>query len=75
MPIHKSTTNSTIPNPNAKDFKGDLSLSLELVLVVGIVLIGGIAMIFMVHKAEGYRERKRKGKLPEKMNSSGDLEV
>ncbi|KAF7853875.1 hypothetical protein EAF04_010542 [Stromatinia cepivora] len=75
MPVHNSTTNSTIPNPNTKDFNDDLSLSLELVLVVGIVLIGGIAMIFMVHKTEGYRERKRKRMLLEKMNSSSDLEV
>ncbi|APA09002.1 predicted protein [Sclerotinia sclerotiorum 1980 UF-70] len=75
MSIHNSTTNSTIPIPNAKDAKDDLNLSLELVMVLGIVLIGDIAMIFVVHKTEGYKERKRKGKLPEKMNDAGDVEA
>ncbi|CAD6445905.1 785022b6-97ce-4922-922e-8de0fcf92e65-CDS [Sclerotinia trifoliorum] len=75
MAIHNRTTKSTTPSPNAKDTKDDVSLSLELVMVVGIVLIGGIAMIFVVHKTEGYRERKRQRKLPEEMNGSGGSEA
>lgn len=60
------STNST---HNAKDVPGDLSLSLEFLLVVGVVLIGGVVMVLVVYNIERYRDEMRGRKI------LGDKEV
>ncbi|KAF7934839.1 uncharacterized protein EAE98_002884 [Botrytis deweyae] len=55
--------NSTNSTQNAKEMPEDFSLLFELVFVVGVVLIGGIAMIIMVYTIESYRHKKRKRKI------------
>ncbi|KAF7926771.1 uncharacterized protein EAE97_010280 [Botrytis byssoidea] len=51
--------NSTNFTQNTKEIPEDFSHLFELLVVVGVVFVGGIAMILMVYDIESNRDKKR----------------